>query len=83
MEAGVRSIPWVASPTPAYTAWKEGGIIANTLDEWHSGLRQLMLDTALTTSLGKAGRIQADSREAKHIGRLWADFIGNVLHPSG
>ena len=81
MEAGVRSIPWVASPVPAYTAWKEGGLIANALDEWHSSLRQLVVDSQLRVSLGQAGRRKAESREIEQIGQHWGRLIASLLTP--
>ena len=75
MEAGVRSIPWVASPIPAFIAWGAGGLIANSLDEWHTHIRQLVLDSNLRYSLGREGHQKAEEREMGRLGRLWMDMI--------
>jgi glycosyltransferase involved in cell wall biosynthesis len=52
MEAGVKGIPWIASPSPASRDWMSGGIIPETLDEWHLSLRHLVMDAELRTKLG-------------------------------
>ncbi len=83
LEAGVRGIPWVASPTPAFAAWKEGGLIAHSLDEWHTHLRQLVMDQQLRGALGEAGRSQAAGREAGQLGQRWADLFASIAHPTG
>ncbi len=79
METGVRGIPWVASPIPAFLAWRDGGLIANSLDEWHSNLRQLIMDNHLRESLGKMGQQKAQEREASVLAKYWADLIASVL----
>jgi len=81
MEAGVRVIPWVASPIPAYAAWKEGGLIANALDEWHSSLRQLAMDSQMRSALGQAGRRKAETREVEQVGQQWGRLIAELLNP--
>jgi glycosyltransferase involved in cell wall biosynthesis len=75
MEASVRGIPWIASPIPAFTSWNAGGIIANTADEWHTYLRQLVLDARLRASLAQAGRQRAAIREMSHLGPAWLALI--------
>jgi glycosyltransferase involved in cell wall biosynthesis len=75
MEAGVRGIPWIASPIPAFASWNAGGIIAKTTDEWHTYLRQLVLDARLRASLGQAGRQRAAIREMSHLGPAWLSLI--------
>lgn len=79
MEAGVRGIPWVASPVPAFIDWNAGGLVAYSLEEWHTYLRQLVLDSDLRTCLGQAGRQQADDREMKVLGKAWLGLIESVL----
>ncbi|MCX8061950.1 MAG: hypothetical protein N3D16_05165, partial [Anaerolineales bacterium] len=48
-----------------------GGLIANSLDEWHTYLRQLVLDNDLRVSLGNAGRQQVQLRSLNLQSRLW------------
>jgi glycosyltransferase involved in cell wall biosynthesis len=79
MEASVRAIPWVASPVPAYRNWGHGGLVAHTPDEWHSYLRQLVLDPELRESLGCAGRRQSEAREISLLGYVWLDLIYGAL----
>jgi hypothetical protein len=79
MEAGVRGIPWVASPVPAFTAWNVGGLIAHTADEWHTNLRQLMLDAGLRSSLGQSGRKRAEIREMEHLGPTWLSLVEETI----
>jgi glycosyltransferase involved in cell wall biosynthesis len=75
MEAGARGIPWIASPMPAYVAWNTGGLIANSADEWHTYLRQLILDLDLRQTLSAAGRNQANARKMSQIGKFWLELI--------
>jgi len=79
VEAGAKQIPWIASPIPAFVSWQAGGLIASTLDEWHTYLRQLILDGDLRDSLGRAGRQRAESRESKELGQCWQDLIKKVM----
>lgn len=79
MEAGVRGIPWVASPMPAFRDWAAGGLLANSLDEWHTYLRQLVMDADLRSSLGQAGSQRAEAREIGYLGRIWLDTIEEAL----
>jgi glycosyltransferase involved in cell wall biosynthesis len=79
MEAGARGIPWIASTTPAFRRWSSGGIICESLDEWHLNLRHLVMDRELRSHLGKAGRYAARSREMGQLGKLWLEKIGLVV----
>lgn len=79
MEAGVRSIPWIASPTPAFIEWGAGGLVAHSLEEWHTDLRQLILDPDLRMALGQAGRQRAEGRELNHLGPAWVELIKATL----
>jgi hypothetical protein len=78
MEAGIRGIPWVASPLPAYEAWGEGGLLAHTPEEWYAGLQQLVAEADLRATLGHAGRQQAEEREMSRLGPAWLEMIERV-----
>jgi hypothetical protein len=78
LEAGARSIPWIASPLPGYVEWHDGGFIANTPDEWYSNLRQLVMNKELRLSLGKAGHQRAESRETNQVALYWLDIIEHL-----
>jgi hypothetical protein len=75
VEAGAKGIPWAASPVPAYVTWQAGGLIAATLDEWHTILRQMILDADLCRTLGMAGKQHAEIREAVRLGQAWQELI--------
>jgi glycosyltransferase involved in cell wall biosynthesis len=79
MEAGIRGIPWVASALPAYSRWKEGGLIANAAEEWVLHLRQLIDDPKLRTMLGQQGIQKAEEREMNKVGEMWQSTIEKVL----
>jgi glycosyltransferase involved in cell wall biosynthesis len=80
MEAGARGIPWIASSIPAFRSWKAGGVISESLDEWHLNLRHLVMDQEFRIKLGKAGKNAANAREMGHLGRLWLDLVAQVTH---
>jgi len=75
VEAGAKGIPWVASPVPSFRRWLAGGIISESLNEWHLNLRHLIMDQELRSSLAVAGKTAAVSREISQLGRLWLDII--------
>jgi glycosyltransferase involved in cell wall biosynthesis len=79
MEAGIKRIPWLASPVPAFQEWKAGGLLANTLDEWHTYLRQLVLDKDLRASLGDAGKEHSAHREMNGVSLFWLEMIDQLL----
>jgi glycosyltransferase involved in cell wall biosynthesis len=79
MEAGVRRIPWVASPIPAFVDWGVGGLIAKDPVEWHHCLRQLILDPEMRADLGEAGRQKAESREAGVLGKTWLELVREIV----
>ena len=80
MEAGVRGVPWIASPIPAFRNWMAGGIIAESLDdEWHLNLRHLVMDQELRNKLGHAGREAARTREMNYLVKLWLEVIDRAL----
>lgn len=78
MEAGAKGIPWIASPIPAFRAWKSGGILPETLDDWHLNLRHLVMDAELRNKLGADGQEAARTREMEYIGRIWFETISQM-----
>lgn len=78
MEAGAKGIPWIASPISSFRRWQAGGIICESLDEWHLNLRHLIMDDDFRRSLGMAGKDAAKSREMTQIGRMWMEVIDQV-----
>lgn len=79
MEAGLRGIPWLASPVPAYMEWNAGGVCAAALQDWHRQLQRLVADAGLRTSLGAQGRRQALERHAGCIAPLWLDVLEQAV----
>ncbi len=75
MEAGAKGVPWVASPIPSFRRWAQGGLIAESADEWHLNLRHLVMDEELRRKLGQEGRSAARGREMNQVGRLWLEAI--------
>ena len=80
VEAGAVGIPWIASSIPAFSKWAAGGIISESLDEWHRNLRHLVMDVELRNYLAKSGKIAAMSREMNHLGRVWMEMIYQIIH---
>ena len=52
-EAGVRRIPWIASPLPSVIEWGAGGFVSDSVEERYTHLRQLVLDPNLRDSARK------------------------------
>jgi len=75
LEAGIRRIPWIASPNPAFKAWDVGGMFAEKKGDWYTLLRQLTKDDSLRVTLGQAGRLNSDKREAKQMVGNWEKVI--------
>ncbi len=75
LEAGIRSIPWLASPNPAFLEWNEGGFLIHKKGEWYAKLRQLVEDANLRNVLGKAGRQKAETREITKLISLWENAL--------
>ena len=80
MEAGAKGIPWIASPVSSFRRWQAGGIISESLDEWHLNLRQLIMDEDFRRSLGEAGKHAARSREMRQVGKLWMEAINEMIN---
>jgi glycosyltransferase involved in cell wall biosynthesis len=77
VEAGVRRIPWVASPNPAYMAWGVGGLWADKPGEWLEALRKLVSDRVLRQTLGLAGRQKAETRESARLAEFWQAVLND------
>jgi len=80
VEAGAKGIPWIASPISSFRRWQAGGIISESLDEWHLNLRHLVMDDEFRRSLGEAGKHAARSREMNYVGRLWLEIIDQLTN---
>ncbi len=78
LAAGARGIPWIASPIPTVKSWGEGGLMVNSIDEWHTYLRQLALDDDLRCSLGEAGKRLAELRTPTYQSKLWHKLLLKV-----
>jgi hypothetical protein len=79
MEAGVKRLAWVASRIPAFSAWNNGGLLADTLEEWHTNLRQLVMDGEMRAKLGDAGCRKAQQREMQLLKGMWIDAANEVV----
>ncbi len=79
VEAGALGIPWIGSPITAHVNWASGGLIANTPDEWHTYLRQLIMDNELRSTIGNAGLIKSATRKMSVIIPQWLDMIKRIL----
>lgn len=75
MEAGAKKIPWVASPIPSFTEWEQGGLFAETLDEWYTQLHQLVINPEMRTKLGELGHQKAQEREVNQLAPIYLDLI--------
>jgi glycosyltransferase involved in cell wall biosynthesis len=79
VEAGALGIPWIGSPITSHVNWASGGLIANTPDEWHTYLRQLIMDNELRATIGNAGLIKAASRKMSMIIPQWLEMIQSMI----
>ena len=75
MQAGIKHLPWVASHLPMSVEWNAGGLLAASLDEWHTNLRQLLLDEESRVRLGEAGYQKAVTRELNQMKDIWNQAI--------
>ena len=79
----MKRLPWVSSRIPAYSAWNNGGLLADTLEEWHTNLRQLIMDSEMRAKLGDAGCGKAQQREMQLVKWMWIEAVEDVIrHPS-
>lgn len=78
MEAGAKGIPWVASSIPSFQSWQRGGVISESLEEWHLNIRHLVMDEELRRKLGREGKSAAEAREMNQVGKLWLEMINQI-----
>lgn len=78
IEAGVKGIPWIASPNPAFIQWQAGGLIANTQDEWYLYLRQLVMSADIRQNFSQSGRMASKSREMERLSEHWIQAVEQV-----
>jgi tetratricopeptide (TPR) repeat protein len=83
MTAGVKGIPWIASPIPSFKEWPAGGLIADDMDEWYMALRQLVMDEDLRKSLSENGKKAAQEREITKFTSSWLNLIEGLLASRG
>lgn len=79
LEAGIRKIPWIATPLPAYKNWKLGGLFAGDREEWYTQLRSLITDDTQRQNLATQGRLMAETRELKSHVRRWINLFDELL----
>ena len=75
LEAGIRSIPWIASPTPAHRAWGRGGLFARTQEDWYRAFKRLITDPLIRVSMADKGREKAQTRELRNMSGLWRELL--------
>lgn len=78
LQASGLGVPWVASALPAFKAWGRGGLLASTPDEWHTALRQLVMDQNVRQELAADGRRAAESRQMDFVAQSWSRVILDV-----
>ena len=59
--------------------WNSGGLLAGTLEEWHTNLSQLVMDGEMRLKIGDAGCRKAQQREMQLMKNSWIDVIGDVI----
>jgi glycosyltransferase involved in cell wall biosynthesis len=79
MEAGIKGIPWLASPIHSYQSWLGGGILAENVEDWYFGLKKMILDPESRKKLGENGFNQAQEREIKKASGQWLQTITQLL----
>jgi len=82
MEAGVRKIPWVASRSPNYLKWYEGGQFASTTEEWIEHLSDMVRSPQSRRRYGEAGYQKALSRESRELMKKWTVAIETAKYNS-
>jgi len=71
VEAGIRSIPWIATPSPAARAWGAGGQLADDVDNWHTALYELVTEPNHRKTFGQEGFLHAKRREICKLAPRW------------
>jgi glycosyltransferase involved in cell wall biosynthesis len=82
LEAGIRRIPWVATPIPSYQSWREGGVFVEKPEDWYPALKKLIENTNLRNELGTAGRKIAEQRQAGQQLDQWQEIFSNLIPDS-
>ncbi|MGB9521527.1 MAG: tetratricopeptide repeat protein, partial [Anaerolineales bacterium] len=67
MEAGARSVAWVATPIPSYVEWGEGGLFAKDEKEWESALELLLHSEITRQKVRESGWEKAQERRSKSV----------------
>lgn len=75
LEAGAREIPWIASPTPAFEAWQEGGVISRSEEEWKENMIQFLRSKDVCRKYAQAGAEKAQSRRADVLLKDWLEVL--------
>ena len=75
MEAGIRRVPWLATPIPAVKAWDSGGLLVEKRADWYTQIRKLLKDADLRKQLGEAGRAKAEERESDVVVKRWQELL--------
>lgn len=78
LEAGIRGIPWIAPPLPAFKEWGVGGIYVEKPGAWYTALQQLFKYPEMGTELGKEGRAKAEKRESRFEVMTWVRVLENL-----
>jgi len=78
MQAGIKQVVWVSSNLPAASTWNNGGLLASSADEWHTNLRELVMDEELRMKLAEAGQRKAQDREAAQLVHYWQLVINEL-----
>lgn len=78
IDAGAKSIPWIASPSCAYQRWNDGGVFASNIDEWMSAFVSLAYDPKFRSKLGKEGYRKSEKRTVENIAKVWENVIKTV-----
>jgi len=63
LEAGIRGLPWVASPVASFREWGAGGLFAEKSGDWYEAVKRLITDPNLRRNLAAAGKQKAEERE--------------------
>jgi tetratricopeptide (TPR) repeat protein len=79
MEAGIRRIPWVASPTSAYKEWGVGGLLVDKPEDWYEAITRLIKDSQLREELGQAGYDAAMKREINQQLTQWQSLLTSLM----
>jgi len=71
LAAGIRRIPWIASPQTSACLWKAGGISITEESVWKEQINALIANPGLRSSLGEEGFRKACNYEAGQEHNPW------------